>query len=177
MGIRLSNGRKRRAITVQANRRPGELTAGSAAPYAHVFMGIRANKSISILTLTLAFSLSLSLLGGCGSDDEEPGGAGGTGAGGTGGAGGGDGGALDCAGVCGLIVPLGCANGPPGQALCDGFCQGTLTGGTDACKAAMQGVLDCVTPSSTVSCDGAGNPTSPDCAAEWQAVVPCLPQL
>jgi hypothetical protein len=41
----------------------------------------------------------------------------------------------------------------------------------------MQGVLDCVKPSSTLSCDAMGNPTSPDCAAEWQAVVPCLPSL
>jgi hypothetical protein len=41
----------------------------------------------------------------------------------------------------------------------------------------MNAALACETPNSVLSCDAAGYVTSPDCAAEWNAVNPCLPAI
>lgn len=124
-------------------------------------MGKRTLTLTFVLTLTLHF---VSMLTACGSDDEEkPSNQNNAGA--------------DCTGLCNRITPLGCANGPPSAELCALVCQGILDGDDATCKAAMRSLLDCVKPASQISCDADGNFTSPDCAAQWHAVVPCLPAI
>jgi hypothetical protein len=124
-------------------------------------MGKRISPRSIVLTLTLLFAGSLTA---CGSDDEETPSKQ-------------QNASADCTGLCGRIVPLGCSKGPPSAELCGLVCQGNLDGTNEACKTAFRDLLDCVQPTSTITCDAEGQFTSADCAAEWQASVPCVPQI
>jgi|RhiMethySRZTD1v2_1073278.scaffolds.fasta_scaffold05404_5 hypothetical protein len=82
---------------------------------------------------------------------------------------------MDCPSACAKIVMPACSHGPPSAALCEAICNATLSGNDATCKAALEGVLGCMTPSSTMACDAKGNPTSVGCEAEFTAFVPCVP--
>jgi hypothetical protein len=123
-------------------------------------MGKQTFAGTVVLTLTLLFAGSLTA---CGSDDEE------TPNNQTASA--------DCTSLCSRIIPLDCPKGPPDADLCGLVCQGNLDGTNEACKTAFRDLLDCVKPTSTLACDAEGQLTSADCAAEWQATIPCVPQI
>jgi hypothetical protein len=131
------------------------------------------------------FTIAVLFLG-CGSDDTEGTGSpsstaaassttGTGGAGGSGGGGGGGGGGLTCEEACPKIAAAACPTGPPSASICTSFCNGLLNGSDATCKAAMQGLISCMSEQTMPTCDADGNTTSSDCAPEFAAVVPCLP--
>jgi hypothetical protein len=134
----------------------------------------------ALLWLWAPLALSAALA--CSDDEEDPNGGGGSGGSagnaGTGGAGsGGMASGLTCERACAKIVPANCSKGPPGEAICATLCNNILRGENQQCAAAFRTVLECVDESSVFGCATDGNPTAQGCEAEFEALVPCLPQL
>jgi hypothetical protein len=88
----------------------------------------------------------------------------------NGGSNGNDEGTALCREGCEAVLAAACENGPATQDSCESDCRRLARGG---CAEQYQELQGC-SEGQSVTCNGAGIPVVPDCAAEQNAFIACL---